>query len=223
MLLSKNQFNQKLEEKKLILSIIGMSNTGKTLWANKLKEIGFTNFCCDDLIEEKLEPELEKNGYKGIEDIVKWLGYPYQELFAKNEETYLNFEIETMQRIADRLNKPNKTNTIIDTTGSVIYSGSKIQKNLAALSFIIYIKIPEKMIHQMVENYFKRPKPVLWMNNFNKNEKENNEESLKRCYPELLASRDKLYTSYADKIIPYESLRKDMSGPEFLEAILNQL
>ena len=37
------------------ISIVGMSGSGKTYWSKKLESEGFKRFCCDDLIEEKLE------------------------------------------------------------------------------------------------------------------------------------------------------------------------
>ncbi len=222
--LTKEQFRHKLKDNDLTITLIAMSNTGKTFWSKKLEKIGFENFCCDDLIEEKLEPELKKQGFKGIADVAKWLGYPYQDHFKKNEQTYLNFEIQTMKTIINHLEKRDgNSSTVIDTTGSVIYSGTDVLNNLNQSSFIVYIKTPEKMIEEMIENYFKMPKPVLWMDNFEQKTSETEEEALKACYPNLLRSRDKLYTKSCNQVVPYESFREDMSAEEFLETIISQL
>ncbi|MDA2921939.1 hypothetical protein MYX07_01595 [Patescibacteria group bacterium AH-259-L07] len=76
----------------MILSLTGMSGSGKTYWSQKLTDHGFSRICCDDLIEEKLAPELVKLGYSGIADVAAWLGQPYEPKFKENEAQYLKFE-----------------------------------------------------------------------------------------------------------------------------------
>lgn len=223
MKLTKEQFEKKLIDGNFVLTLIGMSNIGKTAWSKRLKKINFKHICCDDLIEEKLEPELIKHGYKGIAEVAKWLGFPHQENFAKNEQSYLDFEIQTMREISEKISKNPQNNTVIDTTGSVIYTGTETHQNLKEISLIVYIKAPEKMLKAMTENYFKRPKPVLWMDNFKANNNRSDEENLKISYPKLLDSRDKLYREIADFTIPYQSLRWNMSPEAFLETIKNLL
>ena len=54
MKLSKSQFETLLEENRLVLSFIGMSNIGKTYWSKKLQGVGFKHIDCDDLIEKNV-------------------------------------------------------------------------------------------------------------------------------------------------------------------------
>ncbi len=49
------QFDEKLAAGELVLTLVGMSNVGKTFWSHQLAaEGGFTHICCDDLIEAEM-------------------------------------------------------------------------------------------------------------------------------------------------------------------------
>lgn len=120
----------------------------------KLQHLGFKHICCDDLIEEKLSPELTKLGYKGIADMAKWLGQPYDKQFTKNEKRYLELEKETMEEI---LNSKKTQNTVIDTTGSIIHTGEEIISDLKRKSLVIYIEATPEMKNAMLQNTSKIP------------------------------------------------------------------
>lgn len=216
MLLNSKQFKDKLAQNKLTISIVGMSNIGKTFWSKSLNQIGFNHICCDDLIEEKLEPELKSLGYKGLADVAKWMGHPYENHFPQTQSRYLDFENQTMSEI---FTQRHEQNTIIDTTGSVIYTNPQVTTDLKNLSLIIYIQAPETMIDRMFENFLKHPKPIIWGENFQKQTEQTNEEALAQCYPELLKYRAEKYAKLADITIPYEELNYKMSPQEFLNKI----
>ena len=93
MKLSKPQFEQLLRENRLVLSLIGMSNIGKTYWSKKFSGIGFGHFNCDDLIEAQL----------GLKDVSHWLGQPYDEMFSVNQQKYLALEKDIMENILTRI------------------------------------------------------------------------------------------------------------------------
>lgn len=193
----------------MIISLIGMSNAGKTYWSKKLEAGGFTRFSCDDIIEKKLEKELKKLGFSGINDIAKWMGQPYETQYPQTSKKYLEFEKESLEEIIKILEgKPVHENIVIDTTGSVIYAGNGIMKQLRRLSKIVYLDIPESVKRQMRELYFQNPKPVIWGGSFKKAEDESDIEALKRCYPHLLEYRTNRYKEVAHLKLDYFLIRK---------------
>ncbi len=89
----------------MILTLIGMSGTGKTYWSKKLEEKGFIGYCCDDLVEELLGNELKKLGYQGIQDVSKWMGQPYDAEYKETSATYLQVETAIMQKLLNDIAK----------------------------------------------------------------------------------------------------------------------
>ena len=156
MKLSKLQFEQLLKNNELMLSFVGMSNIGKTYWSKKLHTIGFRHFSCDDLIEAKLEPILNKLGYAGIEDVSRWMGQPYDKKFAANQEKYLSLEREIMEDIFAQVKNGKNQNTVIDTTGSVIHTNRNICDRLKQYSMVVYIEAPESMREKMFKDSLKK-------------------------------------------------------------------
>jgi shikimate kinase len=202
------------------ISLIGMSNVGKTYWSNKLKEVGFKVFSCDDMIEERLGIELKKLGYSGISDISKWMGQPFDERYLRNSKRYLEIEKEVMNRITDELIRKENDKIVVDTTGSVIYTGEDILKKLKKHTRIIYLEAPEKVKAEMLCRYIEYPKPVCWGKSYNKMKNEDDIEALKRCYPLLLEFRSVEYEKYADITLDYFKLReKWLSADEFISMI----
>lgn len=206
----------------MIISLIGMSNCGKTYWSKKLEFIGFKRFGCDDMIEKKLESELKKLGYTGINDVAKWMGQPYEIQYPKTSKKYLEFEKETLEEIIKELFTIDKQNdTVIDTTGSVIYHGEKIIKELQKLTKIVLLDTPESVLQEMFSSYIRNPKPVYWGKNFDKKENETPKAALFRCYPKLLHFRQSKYRQYANIILDYPLTRKYGLDPVgFLKLIL---
>lgn len=209
----------------MIISLIGMSNSGKTYWAKKLEKVGFYRFSCDDFIKQKLEKELRNLGFSGIRDVAKWLGQPYQKQYFPNSKKYLDFEIESLKEIMGKVKKGViSENTVIDTTGSVIYSGNKIMEDLAKSSIILYLDTPSSIKQRMCELYFQSPKPVIWGDSFKKINGESDLETLKLCYPNLLEYRNRKYKRYAKIILDYFLLRKpNFSANDFLTLIGEKL
>lgn len=191
----------------LVITLIGMSGSGKSRWSKKLAEKGFRRICCDDLIEKDLTSELKKHGAKGIQDVARWMGHPYEERFERNQAMYLNSEIRNMRKIVDQLKRGIGEDIIIDTTGSVIYTGDLVIKELKKVSLIIYLETPMSALPEMLRIFMEKPKPVIWKNMFRKNKNETDEEALKRCYPKLLRQRIELYKKYADAILSYKARR----------------
>lgn len=207
------------------ISLIGMSNSGKTHWSTKLSQelekIGFARFCCDDLIEQKLDKELKKQGFSGIADVARWMGQPYEKKYKENSQKYLKLEKEAMEEILKNLkNMAKEQNAVVDTTGSVIYLGDKFMERLRKATTIVYLDTPFSEQKKMYDNYIKNPKPVIWGNSFKKINGQSSFEALSSCYPKLLAFRTKRYKKFADKTLDYHLVRRpNFSVGEFLNNI----
>ncbi len=200
------------------LSLIGMSNSGKTFWSKKLEEKGFRRFSSDDYIEEELGPELKKLGYSGIHGVSAWLGQPYEKRYSKNSKIYLNFEIESLKFFISLIEK-SQENAVIDTTGSLIYTGESILNRLKQTTKIIYFDTPLSIKEEMIRSYIQHPKPVLWVDAFSQKEGEKAISALARCYPDLLEYRTTAYKKLADTTLDYFQVRKGFSIKEFLDKI----
>lgn len=225
---SKFSFLEKLKKNKLTISLIGMSNIGKTFWSKKLTNLGFKHINCDDIIEAKLKKILahrESKGLKkkGIQEMAKWLGQPYDDRFKKNQEIYLELEKETMEEILKQIEDP-KENIVLDTTGSIIYTGDQLLSKLKNHSLVVYIESTAEMKQKMYENFTKHPKPIIWGDSYKKEKTESNENALKNSYMELLDFRAQNYQKCADVSIPYSKIKgAKESENQFLNLIQEKL
>ncbi len=203
----------------MIVTLIGMSGVGKTFYSKRLEKEGFDYYGCDDLIEQKLEPELKALGYSGINDVGRWMGQPFEERYKENSEKYLHFEKEVISDIVSKIQKSDlKTNLVIDTTGSVIYLDSDLLMHLKENSFVLYLDTPAKAKEEMQKRYFEDPKPVYWGSSFQKMPSEDNVEALKRCYPLLLKERERKYKLLADNVLTYNQRgEEDFCLADFLK------
>ncbi|QQS43596.1 hypothetical protein IPM65_05600 [Candidatus Roizmanbacteria bacterium] len=206
----------------MIISLVGMSSAGKTYWAFELQKHGFTRITCDDLIEKRLAPELRKNGYRGLHEVAKWMGHPYEPQYPKTSKRYLDFETEVMEEIFDEITSMNGNpkKIVIDTTGSVIYTTGSVLKRLKEISSVIYLDIPEEKKQEIYQEFLRNPKPIIWGESYKPKEGETNEEALARCYQNLLSFRAKKYGNIADITIPFDIHRQeDFTASDFIEHI----
>lgn len=202
------------------LSLIGMSGSGKSYWSKKLESIGFLRICCDDLIEQKLSKELVKLGYKGTQDVSRWMGQPYDNRYKQTSKKYLMFEKKIMESIIKILESEPKKDIVVDTTGSVIYTGEHILQSLRKLTRVIYLNVPESVKKDMYLLYLRDPKPVLWGRSFKRKKGETDYEALARCYPKFLQYRSIRYQQYAHLSMDYFTLRKpDFETSDFLDTL----
>jgi len=72
-------------QQSFIISLIGMSGSGKTYWSKKMAGKGFKHICCDDLISKELTLYSAKKNLKSIDKVAEWLGQPYKTNYAKKE------------------------------------------------------------------------------------------------------------------------------------------
>lgn len=206
----------------MIYSLIGMSSAGKTYWSFKLQEAGFVRLTCDDLIEEKLKPELVKLGYKGLADVAKWMGFPYDDQYPQTSHKYLSLENDVMNEIFNQIrnHKFGDRNVIIDTTGSVIYTTGSVIEQLQELSTIIYLEIPEEKKRELYTEFLRNPKPIIWGESYRKEPDESEIEAIARSYDDLLKYRTKRYEEIADITIPFDTHRQNgFSAIDFISHI----
>lgn len=196
------------------LSLIGMSGSGKSHWSMKLAELGFKRFCCDEMIARNLSAELTRADGTVL-NLGEWMGFPYQPDYKEREATYLANEIEVLDEIlaylADSGRDPSER-VVVDTTGSVIYTGKQVLGRMCSLTTVVHFSTPLEVQERMLEVYLARPRPILWREVFRKKADEAHGAALARCYPILLSSRESLYEKYADVTIDYYARNLDSFG-----------
>lgn len=179
-----------------------MSGSGKSHWSKRLAyEMGFQNFYCDDLIEQKLSKILPATIPAGIGRVAEWLGQPFEATFQEREMQYLDCEIQVMQEVLSYLEMGQSKQVVIDTSGSVIYTGENICEALKSHSKVVYLRISKNDEVKLLEQFLRDPKPVLWNSLFAPLPGESNKDAVSRCYPVLLEDRKKRYETMAHAVI----------------------
>jgi len=191
----------------LRLALVGMSGSGKSFWSKRLRLQGYTAVCCDDEIEKRLEPRLRAGGHAGINGVAAWMGWPNNSQYAEREGEYLATEIAVLDAVLTELEKNPSRELILDTTGSVIYTGTNLLRRLRRQMRVVYLAASEKEQALLIERYLTDPKPVLWRGAFLPKKDEPALETVKRCYPTLMASRRQSYEALAHRTIPVAELR----------------
>lgn len=223
MKLSPQQFEDQLKANRLVISLIGMSNIGKSYWSRQFASIGFCRQSCDDSIEEKLGTVLTAHGYSGIEDVSRWMGQPYDEQYEENQHTYLSLEQEVLRQLCKKIDTGNQGNTIIDTTGSVVHTEDECCQGLKDRSLMLYIRAGKKKEDEMFERYLSNPRPVVFGDEYRPQDGEEPKEALQRCYRNLLRKRTELYEQWADISIDREAIDYTMTIDQFLTLLRQSL
>jgi shikimate kinase len=185
-----------------------MSGAGKSYWAQKLAAAGFRVIGIDDRIEKKIAAELAAAGAPpGIGGVAAWMGWPNQQAYREHEKKYLECEVQSMNEALDEIQASAGTGTILDTTGSVVYTGEEICRRMQSLTTVVYLEATAAEEELLIARYLSDPKPVLWGDQFAPRTGESAHETVARCYPQLIAHRKKLYERYAHRILAMDSLR----------------
>jgi len=193
------------------ISLIGMSGCGKTHWSMEFAKHGFQRFCCDDLITEKLAALLARPD-GSIMELGEWMGFPYESHYEDREAKYLAYEIEVLTEILEYLEgheQNRQEDIIVDTTGSVIYTGDEILERLRKNTTIVHLETPPQVRELMLQKYLTNHRPVLWRGLFRRKAGETNKEALARCYPALLSDRERQYIRHAHVTINYHTGNQD--------------
>ncbi len=204
------------------LSLVGMSGSGKSHWSAKLAGFGFRRYCCDDLISDKLGPELRRPDGTFL-SLGEWMGFPFDPGYLDKEAKYLATEKEVVSEVLDLIEAPTgygMSDAVVDTTGSVIYTGKELIERLRRLTTVVYFSSPPEAMEEMFRRYLEKPRPVLWHGRFGAVEGESAHKALGRGYRLLLESRELLYRELADVEVDYATRRSGGFGiPEFLSLV----
>ena len=181
------------------IALIGMSGSGKSFWSSILSRHGFHKLGCDNAIGRRLVDggELSEGS---LDHIGRWMGFPFETGFARREALYLDHEKAVMDQFLTELEtRPadDASPVVIDTTGSVIYTGRVIHQRLRQQTVVVYLSTSAAFRQALHRAYVANPRPVLWQQHFQKKIGEDNPSALKRCYKNLIADRDARYRQYA--------------------------
>jgi shikimate kinase len=211
-------------ERPLRIALIGMSGAGKTFWTKKLAESGILAFSCDDRIEAKLAPRLAAGGFAGISGVAAWMGWPDSPTYTEREAEYLAEEIHTLDEVLHQLEKQAEKSLVLDTTGSVIYTGNNLLMRLRRRMTIVYLAASAAEQQLLIERYLHDPKPVLWRGAFQPKAKESPRETVARCYPALIAARRQSYEALAHCTLQVAALRDaSLNAEAFLKMIQRKI
>jgi len=214
----------------LRIALVGMSGAGKTFWSKRLAANGRPAISCDDRIEERLGGQLAADGYSGINGVAAWMGWPDSATYAQREADYLSAEIAALDEVLSDLERDPKRELVLDTTGSVIYTGNNILMRLRRQMTVVYLAASRQEQDLLIERYLTDPKPVLWRGAFQPKDGETPHETVARCYPKLVAARRQSYEALAHctlAVAELHTLREADAagdgGEAFLEKIQSQL
>ena len=202
------------------LSFIGMSGAGKSHWAQKLAGAGFHVISVDDRIENKLALELNADGHRGLGGVAAWMGWPGDPAYREREKKYLECEVKSMSEALDEIQAAGEEGIILDTTGSVVYTGDEICRRMQSLTTVLYLEASPAEEELLIKRYLSDPKPVLWGDEFEQRRGESTQDAIARCYPQLIAHRKKLYERYAHRRVSMDRLRTgNLNARGFLELL----
>jgi shikimate kinase len=206
------------------LALIGMSGAGKTFWTKRLTETGHQSFSCDDGIERRLHSRLSAGGYSGINGVADWMGWPDSPTYQEHEAEYLAQEIAVLDEVLGNLERDPARELILDTTGSIIYTGTNLLWRLRRQMTVVYLAASAEEQDLLIERYLTDPKPVLWRGAFQPRPAETAQQTVARCYPILMAARRRSYEALAHCIIPVAELRHaPPDADSFLEKVRSAL
>ncbi len=182
------------------IALIGMSGSGKSFWSSVLSRNGFHYLGCDREIGRRLVDEGQLSA--GSLDLIgNWMGFPFDAAYAQREALYLDHEKAVMDQFLTALeSRPPEHGSppvVIDTTGSVIYTGEAIRRRLRQQTVVVYLSTSTDYRQALHRAYVENPRPVLWQQHFKKKKDEDDQAALKRCYTNLLADRETRYRHYA--------------------------
>jgi shikimate kinase len=207
----------------LRVALVGMSGAGKTFWTKRLAEGGKPSIGCDDGIEARLKSRLAAGGYAGINGVAAWMGWPDSATYAQREADYLAEEIAVLDEVLTQLERDHDRELILDTTGSVIYTGNNILMRLRRQMTVVYLAASAQEQQLLIERYLTDPKPVLWRGAFQPKAGESPRETVARCYPALIAARRQSYEALAHCTVPVADLQALSRGDDAAAAFLGKV
>src|SRR5271163_2215096 len=135
------------------LAFVGMSGTGKTFWSRRLADAGHNIVSCDDLIGRRLAEHLPNGERAGINDLAAWMGWPDSDSYAQREAQYLAEEIDALDEVLTEVERTPENSLILDTTGSVIYTGNNLLLRMRRHMTIVYFAASHAEEQLLIERY----------------------------------------------------------------------
>lgn len=152
------------------------------------------------------------------------MGWPDSPKYAEREAQYLEEEIHTLGEILTGLEREWERSLVLDTTGSVIYTGNNLLLRLRRRMTVVHLAASADEQQLLIERYLSDPKPVLWRGAFQPKLGESARETVARCYPALIAARRQSYEALAHCTLRVAELREPgFDTAEFLAKIQKQL
>jgi len=152
------------------------------------------------------------------------MGWPDNPKYAEREAQYLEEEIHTLGEILTGLERESERPLVLDTTGSVIYTGNNLLLRLRRRMTVVHLAASADEQQLLIERYLSDPKPVLWRGAFQPKRGESAGETVARCYPALIAARRQSYEALAHCTLRVAELREPgLDTTEFLAKIQKQL
>lgn len=211
--LTPEEFDAHLENGTMRLSFVGMSNGGKSYRSRVLANEG-------DFLWYQVDGDIQKElGFKDQDEISAWLGHPTSPTYREREQIYLNLENKFTSRAAM---SAHGKNLVFDTTGSVVHLSSETHNALRDNTLVVHLDVGDDSLDEMLERFFKEPKPLAWSSFFSKTDTESEDEALRRSYPILLAERLRRYRNLAHINLPAKDFRH-RSGADTLALIRRAL
>ena len=91
-------------------------------------------------------------------ELGEWMGFPYESHYKDREAKYLDYEIEVLKEVLDYLEKEKNNrerNIVVDTTGSVIYTGDENLNRLRETTTMVHLETPPAVREAMLHKYLK--------------------------------------------------------------------
>jgi hypothetical protein len=152
------------------------------------------------------------------------MGWPDSPSYAQREAEYLAQEITTLDEVLTDLERNRSRELILDTTGSVIYTGNNLLLRLRRQMTVVYLAASPAEQQLLIERYLTDPKPVLWRGAFQPKKGETPRATVARCYPTLIAARRQSYEALAHCSVPVAELRDaTLDAAAFLARVKTQL
>jgi len=191
--LSSRQFLDAYKMNELDIAFVGMSNIGKSFTASRMtKAFNFRLIEIDTMIREHM-------GHESMKEFAKWQGHPFTPDYKEREDLSIQMETFATQQAVDM--GKDRGNTILDTTGSVIYIDSAVRRHLRENFYVVHIKAEPSDLDRLTGEYFDNPKPLVWRHHYRPVPGLSGRENIRLCYPELLMSRARDYIAMADQTV----------------------
>lgn len=189
----------------MVLGLIGMSCVGKSYWADKLSAAGLRCLRGDDLITEQLSAELGRAPMTQTE-IGAWLGMPDEPPYRERQARYISCEEAALRRILALLDQgaDDGRDTVVDTGGSLIYLADDLLAALRQRVRLVYLAITPQIHTHMLADYLARPRALLWGELFQPAPGERRADTFARCYPHLIAWRERRYAALSHVTLGYD-------------------